>query len=50
MISTSDTLRPQAHEIMPVDYNLYAELSEVGEIDQSAVALMPSALKPQEVL
>ncbi|MEE3239709.1 MAG: flagellar motor protein MotB, partial [Pseudomonadota bacterium] len=24
MISTSDTLRPQAHEIMPVDYNLYA--------------------------
>ena len=50
MISTSDTLRPQAHEIMPVDYNLYAELSEGGEIDQSAVAIMPSALKPQEVL
>ena len=44
MISTSDTLRPQAHEIMPVDYSLYADLGEAGEIDQSAEALTRSTL------
>ena len=33
MISTSDSLRPQADEIMPVDHSLYADLSETSEID-----------------
>ena len=49
MISTSDSLRPQADEIMPVDHSLYADLSEAGEIDQSAEALAGSTLKAQEV-
>ena len=39
MISTSDSLRPQADEIMPVDHSLYADLSEASEIDQSAEAI-----------
>jgi len=49
MISTSDSLRPQADEIMPVDQSLYADLSEPVEAGQSAEALALSTVKAQEV-
>ena len=49
MISTSDSLRPQADEIMPVDHSLYADLSETGKVDQTAEVLALSTVKAQEV-
>ena len=50
MISTSDNLRPQAHEILPVDHSLHTDLSGAGETDQSAKALTRSTMKIEEAL
>ena len=49
MISTSDSLRPQANEIMPVDNSPYSDLSEPGEIDQSTEDLVLPTVKTQKV-
>lgn len=49
MISTSDSLRPQADEIMPIDQDMYADLSKAAEVDQSLEVLAFSTGNVEEV-